>query len=39
MFMLAVPMVMLYYAAAGVAYLHDRRAAAKNRQVEESLAT
>lgn len=29
MFLLAVPMVMLYYAAAGVAYLHDRRAKKK----------
>jgi sec-independent protein translocase protein TatC len=39
MFLLAIPMVALYFAAAGVAYLHDRRAAARNRQVEESLAT
>ncbi len=39
MFLLAIPMVFLYFAAAGVAYLHDRRAAARNRQVEESLAT
>ena len=39
MFLLAIPMVGLYFAAAGVAYLHDRRAAARNRQVEESLAT
>ena len=39
MFLLAIPMVALYFAAAGVAYLHDRRAAARNQQVEESLAT
>jgi sec-independent protein translocase protein TatC len=39
MFLLAIPMVFLYFAAAGVAYLHDRRAAARNQQVEESLAT
>jgi sec-independent protein translocase protein TatC len=39
MFLLAIPMVVLYFAAAGVAYLHDRRAAARNQRVEESLAT
>ncbi len=39
MFLLAIPMVFLYFAAAGVAYLHDRRMAARNQQVEESLAT
>jgi sec-independent protein translocase protein TatC len=39
MFLLAIPMVGLYFGAAGVAYLHDRRVAARNRQVEESLAT
>jgi sec-independent protein translocase protein TatC len=39
MFLLAIPMVALYFAAAGVAYLHDRRAAANDQRVEESLAT
>ena len=39
MLLLAIPMIGLYFAAAGVAYLHDRRAAARNQRMEESLAT
>jgi sec-independent protein translocase protein TatC len=34
MFLLAVPMVLLYLAAAGVALLHDRRAAKRMHQLE-----
>jgi sec-independent protein translocase protein TatC len=37
MFMLAVPMVALYYAAAGVAWLHDRRAAQRIASYETEI--
>jgi sec-independent protein translocase protein TatC len=39
MFLLAIPMVVLYFAAALIAHLHDRRAARRVRQIETSLAT
>lgn len=32
MFLLALPMIALYFIAAGIAYLHDRRSAAKRRE-------
>jgi sec-independent protein translocase protein TatC len=38
MFVLAVPMTALYFAAAGVAWLHDRRAAKANAAVAVSVA-
>ncbi|WP_196903661.1 MULTISPECIES: twin-arginine translocase subunit TatC [unclassified Cryobacterium] len=38
MFLLAIPMVVLYFAAYGVASLHDRRAARRNRAFEQELA-
>ncbi|KFF61037.1 preprotein translocase subunit TatC [Cryobacterium sp. MLB-32] len=38
MFMLAIPMVVLYFAAYGVAWLHDRRAAKRARSLEQELA-
>ena len=38
MFLLAVPMVLLYFAAWGVAVLHDRRAARRAAELETSLA-
>jgi len=38
MFLLAVPMVVLYFAAYGIAYLHDRRAAKRARALDEELA-
>jgi len=38
MFLLAVPMVVLYFAAYGIAFLHDRRAAKRARAVEQELA-
>jgi sec-independent protein translocase protein TatC len=38
MFLLAIPMVLLYFAAYGIAYLHDRRAAKRTRAFEEELA-
>jgi sec-independent protein translocase protein TatC len=39
MFLLAIPMVLLYFAAAGVAWLHDRRAAKAALQLDAELAT
>ncbi len=39
MFLLAIPMVLLYFAAAGVAWLHDRRAAKAAMQLDAELAT
>jgi sec-independent protein translocase protein TatC len=38
MILLAVPMVLLYFAAWGVAWMHDRRVARRAAQLEESLA-
>ncbi|TFC27879.1 twin-arginine translocase subunit TatC [Cryobacterium sp. TMT2-18-3] len=38
MFLLAIPMVVLYFAAYGIAYLHDRRAARRARSLEQELA-
>ncbi len=38
MFLLAIPMVVLYFAAYGIAYLHDRRAARRTRTIEQELA-
>jgi sec-independent protein translocase protein TatC len=38
MFLLAIPMVILYFAAYFVAYLHDRRAARRLAEMEASLA-
>jgi len=37
MFLLAIPMVMLYFAAYGIAWLHDRRAAKKVLAFEKEL--
>lgn len=37
MFLLAIPMVALYFAAAGVAWLHDRRASRREAALEQSL--
>jgi sec-independent protein translocase protein TatC len=37
MFLLAIPMVLLYFAAWGVAALHDRRAARRSRELEETI--
>jgi sec-independent protein translocase protein TatC len=37
MFLLAIPMVLLYFGAAGVAYIHDRRVAKKNRAIDAEL--
>lgn len=39
MFLLAIPMVLLYLAAYGVAWLHDRRAAKAAMRIEAELAT
>ncbi|MCX7521561.1 twin-arginine translocase subunit TatC [Microbacterium sp. STN6] len=39
MLLLAVPMVLLYFAAAGIAWLHDRRAARSATRLEGELAT
>ncbi|MDQ1582260.1 MAG: sec-independent protein translocase protein TatC [Microbacteriaceae bacterium] len=39
MFLLAIPMVLLYFAAAGVAWLHDRRAAKAALRLDAELAT
>ncbi len=39
MFLLAIPMVALYFAAYGVAWLHDRRAAKAANRLEAELAT
>ena len=38
MFLLAIPMVIFYFAAAGIAFLHDRRAAKNAAQLETSIA-
>jgi sec-independent protein translocase protein TatC len=38
MFLLAIPMVILYFAAVGVALLHDRRVARRARAFEAELA-
>lgn len=38
MFLLAIPMVILYFAAYGIAWLHDRRAAKRMRAFEQELA-
>lgn len=38
MFMLAIPMVVLYFAAYGIAYLHDRRAAKRAAALEAEYA-
>ncbi len=38
MFLLAIPMVALYFAAYGIAWLHDRRAARRARAFEHELA-
>ena len=38
MFLLAIPMVVLYFAAYGVAWLHDRRAAKVADRLEAELA-
>ena len=38
MFLLAIPMVVLYFAAYGIAFLHDRRAARRARALEQELA-
>lgn len=37
MFLLAIPMVLLYFAAWGVAAIHDRRAARRSRELEETI--
>jgi sec-independent protein translocase protein TatC len=37
MFLLAIPMVVLYFASAGVAFIHDRRAARREAALEQSL--
>ena len=37
MFLLAIPMVVLYFAAYGIAYLHDRRAAQRTLAFERDL--
>ncbi len=38
MFLLAIPMVILYFAAYGIAWLHDRRVAKRARAFEQELA-
>jgi sec-independent protein translocase protein TatC len=38
MFILAIPMVLLYFAAYGVAFLHDRRAAKRQLAFDAELA-
>ncbi len=38
MFLLAIPMVALYFGAAGIAWLHDRRTNRRNAQLEDALA-
>lgn len=38
MFLLAIPMVLLYFAAAGIAWVHDRRAARLAAEFETSIA-
>jgi sec-independent protein translocase protein TatC len=37
MFVLAIPMVVLYFAAYGVAWLHDRRAAKRQLRIDAEL--
>lgn len=37
MFLLAIPMVVLYFLAVGLAFLHDRRAAKKAEELEASI--
>ena len=37
MFLLAIPMVVLYFAAYGIAYLHDRRIAKRTLALEQEL--
>ncbi len=39
MFLLALPLVVLYFASAGVAYLHDRRLANQQLDIDAELAT
>jgi sec-independent protein translocase protein TatC len=39
MFLLAIPMVVLYFAAAGVSWIHDRRVARAAMRLESELAT
>ncbi|MFC6355617.1 twin-arginine translocase subunit TatC [Luethyella okanaganae] len=38
MFLLAIPMVLLYFAAWAIAFLHDRRVAKRNSELEAELA-
>jgi sec-independent protein translocase protein TatC len=38
MFVLAVPMVVLYFAAYGIAWIHDRRAAKRQAALDAELA-
>lgn len=38
MFLLAIPMVLLYFTAWGIAWLHDRRAAKRAAEFEETIA-
>ncbi|MCU1636112.1 MAG: tatC [Cryobacterium sp.] len=38
MFLLAIPMIALYFCAYGIAWLHDRRAARRTRAFEQELA-
>ncbi|MET0955497.1 MAG: twin-arginine translocase subunit TatC [Cryobacterium sp.] len=38
MFMLAIPMIVLYFSAYGIAYLHDRRAARRALALEREMA-
>jgi sec-independent protein translocase protein TatC len=37
MFLLAIPMVLLYFGAAGIAYIHDRRVAKRQRTIDAEL--
>ncbi len=37
MFLLAIPMVVLYFAAVGIATIHDRRAARRAAEFEASI--
>jgi sec-independent protein translocase protein TatC len=37
MFLLAIPMVLLYFGAAGIAYIHDRRVAKRQRTTDAEL--
>ena len=38
MFLLAIPMVLLYFIAALIAWLHDRRVARRAAEIESSIA-